>query len=87
MTYFYYITLLSELLIYNVAKQWYKMDLANITAAFHPLFLQLAEDKDTRDFLSHCREKSDQLFSQLMHLCFKFFLTFFMATTSANGFV
>lgn len=66
-------------------ESWYKMDLTNITDIFQPLFLQLYEDKETKDFISQSRDKSDQLMSQLLHVFLKFFLTFFMANTSANG--
>lgn len=48
-------------------------------------FIQLSEDAETTEFLKKSQEKSDWLFTQLLHSFVKFVLSWVMTKTSVNG--
>jgi len=66
-------------------SKWYKVDLAQVEPRHAELFLPLSVDAQTEEFLQHCHEQSDWLFTQLWQSLVKTLLTFFMSHTSANG--
>ena len=48
-------------------------------------FVQFSDDDETKEFIENCKEKSDQLFTQLFHSVVKCILSFAMSKTSING--
>jgi len=49
-------------------------------------FIQFSDDDETKEFLENCREKSDQLLTQLFHSVVKCILSWAMNKTSINGY-
>lgn len=65
-------------------KLWYKIpDLETLPE--HSKFILLNEDRETKEFITNCFNKSEEFFTQLFHSIVITMLKMFMATTSING--
>ena len=66
--------------------QWYSFRTRLLSEDMAAKFVQFSDDDETREFLENCKEKSDQLFTQLFHSVVKCILSWAMNKTSINGY-
>ncbi|ELU17292.1 hypothetical protein CAPTEDRAFT_167325 [Capitella teleta] len=65
---------------------WYSVQLDSIQDEdLRGKFIQFEEDVETKEFLSNCYEKSDCVGTQMYHRLMKALLSWFMTSTSING--
>lgn len=64
---------------------WYFVKRSSLPADLCDNFIQFNQDSETMDFLENCYEKSDWVFMQIYHSIVKSVLSWFMETTSING--
>jgi len=66
--------------------QWYSFRTHLVSDDLATKFIQFSDDDETKEFLENCKEKSDQLFTQLFHSIVKLMLSWTMNKTSINGY-
>ena len=67
--------------------QWYELDTSGMPEELEMKFLQSKEDDETKEFLANCYDKAEWIFTQLYHMVARSVLSWFMSSTSANGWV
>jgi len=67
--------------------QWYNVSTQRLPSHLASRFVLFNEDTETQEFLEACRDKSDWLFTELLHSFIKFALSWVMHQTSINGLV
>ncbi|KAL8590549.1 hypothetical protein ACOMHN_010985 [Nucella lapillus] len=65
--------------------RWYSVDKDKLSEEMYDKFVALNEDEETKEFLDHCYEKADWIFTQLFHSLAQMVLGVFMTKTSING--
>lgn len=65
--------------------EWYSFRIRLLSEDMAAKFVQFSDDDETREFLENCKEKSDQLFTQLFHSVVKCIFSWAMNKTSING--
>ncbi|XP_076470217.1 protein-L-histidine N-pros-methyltransferase-like isoform X1 [Babylonia areolata] len=66
-------------------ERWYHVDQGKLSEELCEKFVALNEDEETKEFLEHCYEKADWIFTQLFHSLAQMVLGVFMTKTSING--
>ncbi|CAH1780361.1 unnamed protein product [Owenia fusiformis] len=66
---------------------WYHVNLKKIPEELCSSFIQSHQDEETSNFLEHCFDKSEWIFTQFYHSLMKSILGWFMTQTSINGFL
>lgn len=68
----------------NIAK-WYHIDVYELPSHIEKKFEASSFDAGTEEFIEHCYEKADWLFTQIYHSLARMVLGFFMSMTTVNG--
>ncbi|KAI0234730.1 Methyltransferase-like protein 9 [Lamellibrachia satsuma] len=66
---------------------WYALETNSLPEELQKKFLQCDEDEETKTFLTNCYEKAEWIFTQLYHSLARSVLSWFMSSTSVNGFL
>ncbi|KAK2191304.1 hypothetical protein NP493_54g00026 [Ridgeia piscesae] len=66
---------------------WYTLETSSMSDELKKKFLQSTEDEETKEFLTNCYEKAEWIFMQLYHSLARSLLSWFMSSTSVNGFL
>ncbi|KAK7114058.1 hypothetical protein V1264_000184 [Littorina saxatilis] len=66
-------------------EHWYRVDTSKLSEEMCDRFVPLDQDEETTEFLDHCLEKSDWIFTQVFQSLAQTLLGLFMTKTSING--
>lgn len=65
--------------------QWYLCDMSKFDEEKSRKFIQFDLDEGTQEFLKNCDEKSNYVFTQMLHAVMRGLLGYFMSLTTVNG--
>ncbi|XP_041376323.1 methyltransferase-like protein 9 isoform X2 [Gigantopelta aegis] len=64
---------------------WYHIDSSRLPADMCEKFIPLNQDAETSEFLNDCYEKADWVFTQIRDAVLKYMFSWFLTSTSING--
>ncbi|XP_046545027.1 protein-L-histidine N-pros-methyltransferase-like [Haliotis rubra] len=64
---------------------WYEFDISALPEDLRDKFIGFHQDLETTQFLESCYEKAEWIFTQLRHSLLRYILSWFMTSTSING--
>ncbi|XP_025076062.1 methyltransferase-like protein 9 isoform X1 [Pomacea canaliculata] len=68
-------------------EYWYNIDSKKLPEDLCQRFVQFQQDEETTQFLRHCEEKADSIFTQIFQSIARSVLSWFMSKTSVNGWI
>ncbi|XP_064611138.1 protein-L-histidine N-pros-methyltransferase-like [Liolophura sinensis] len=66
---------------------WYVVEQDKLPADIRDKFIRFHQDTETELFLENCYQKSDWVFTQVLHSILRSVLSWFMSSTSINGYL